>query len=270
MNEAEISLIIPACNEERRLEPTVREAAAYFRARSTSAEIVVVDDGSRDRTAQLTLELARELPELRLIRLPENRGKGYAVRSGVLNAAGRRVLFADADGSTPISDIERLEAALDNGASVAIGSRALRSPSVKVRARSYRRLIGRAFHALVSLLTVRGIRDTQCGFKLFPLDVAIELFSRIRMDGFSFDVELLMLAQQRGYRVAEIPVNWSHKPGSRVNMIADPLRMAVDLFVIRLRSGRGRYSTPHVALVPARSATTWGVTDRQTPSAQSF
>ena len=141
-----LSIVIPAYNEESRLAPTLREALAYFRARGRSVEVIVVDDGSRDRTSALVRELSADHEELRLIRLPKNRGKGYAVRSGVVNAVGQYVLFADADGSTPVAELERLEAALAAGNDVAIGSRALASGDVRVEARWYRRVIGRLFH----------------------------------------------------------------------------------------------------------------------------
>ena len=243
----EYSVVVPAYNEEARLAPTVCEAVAFFRERGIRAEIIDVDDGSRDRTSELVVALAAANPEIRLIRLAANRGKGHAVRSGVVNAVGDHVLFTDADGSTPIAEVLRLRAALDAGADVAIGSRALASTEVKVRTRLHRRVIGRSFHALVSLLTVRGIADTQCGFKLFRADVAHELFSRMRMDGFSFDVEVLMMAQRRGNVIREVPVNWTHCPGSRVSLVRDSLRMARDLFIIRAHAVRGRYETPHVA-----------------------
>jgi dolichyl-phosphate beta-glucosyltransferase len=242
-----LSVIIPAYNEQSRLEPTVREAVEYFRSPPRSVEIIVVDDGSRDGTSDLTRRLAAEFPEVRLIRLAANSGKGYAVRTGVVNAHGRLVLFMDADGATPIAEYERLEQAITNGAAIAIGSRAMRGHGVRVRARLYRRVIGRLFHGLVRTLTVRGIADTQCGFKLFRGDVAHELFSRMRMTGFSFDVEVLVMAQQRGHRIAETPVNWTHKPGSRVNLVRDSARMAYDLVLIRANVLRGNYDAPHVA-----------------------
>lgn len=243
----ELSVIIPAFNEEARLAPTVRETVAYFRARGRSMELIVVDDGSLDRTSELVHRLSAELPEVRLIRLAANRGKGYAVRTGVVNARGRFVLFADADGATPIAEIERLDGAMAGGADVAIGSRALRAAGVKIAAKSYRRVMGRLFHQLVRLLTVKGIQDTQCGFKLFRADVAHDLFSRMRMNGFSFDVEVLLMAERQGYRIAEVPVNWVHQPGSRVNLVLDSLRMARDVFIIRGRALRGDYNRPHLA-----------------------
>jgi dolichyl-phosphate beta-glucosyltransferase len=245
----EISVVIPAFNEEARLGQPLREIVRYFRERNRAAEILVVDDGSRDGTSGLVLRLARQYPEIRLIRLPANAGKGYAVRTGVVNASGRLVLFADADGATPIAEIEALEAAIDSGADIAIGSRAVRSESVQVRARLYRRVMGRAFHLLVRTLAVKGIADTQCGFKLFRGPVAQDLFSRMRMNGFSFDVEVLLMARRAGYRIAEVPVNWTHQPGSRVNLVLDSLRMARDVFRIRGNLLRGDYDQPRVAVV---------------------
>lgn len=244
----DLSLIIPAYNEAERIEPTVREAVTYFRTRGLAVELLVVDDGSRDDTSGLVYRLSRQFPEVALIRLAENRGKGCAVRTGVLNSRGRLVLFADADGSTPIAEVERLEAAITEGAAIAIGSRALRGGDVRITARFHRRLIGRAFHLLITALTIRGIHDTQCGFKLLRASVAQELFSRMRMNGFSFDVELLVLARRRNHRIAEVPVNWTHRPGSRIDLFRDSLRMAADLFIIRRRIASGQFENPRVAL----------------------
>jgi len=252
----DVSVIFPAFNEEGRLEPTLREAAAYFRAIGRPAELIVVDDGSRDRTSTLVRHLARELDTLRLIRLAANRGKGYAVRTGVLNACGRYVLFADSDGATPISELARLEAALTAGADIAIGSRVKQSAAVRVSARRYRRVIGRAFRALVRISTATDIQDTQCGFKLFKARAAEDLFSRMRIDGFAFDVEVLLMARRCGYSVAEVPVNWTHQPGSRVNLAVDSIRMLRDLMVIRSHALRGHYDQPQVAL--------WSETEEQT------
>lgn len=242
----EISIVIPAYNEERRLEPTLLEAVAYFRALRRTAEIIVVDDGSRDQTAAIATRLARQFPEIRLIRLAANRGKGHAVRTGMINSRGALALFADADGATPFSEFERLESAILEGTDIAIGSRALHAEGIQVKARPYRRLIGRLFHFLVRVLTVRGLHDTQCGFKLLTAPAAHNLFSRMRMDGFSFDVELLLMARRQGYRVTEVPVNWNHKPGSRVNLALDSLRMARDLFRIRALALQGTYDQPHL------------------------
>jgi dolichyl-phosphate beta-glucosyltransferase len=243
----DLSIVIPAFNEEARVGPTLRDYVGYCRAGGRHVEIIVVDDGSLDRTSAVVNALSSEFPEIRLIRLAENHGKGHAVRSGVVNAQGKLVLFADADGATPLPELERLERALEDGADVAIGSRALHSGSVTVNARLYRRIIGRIFHGMVEALTVPGVKDTQCGFKLFRGPAAHDLFSRMRIRGFSFDVEVLMMAQRRGYRIAEVPVNWTHQPGSKVNLITDSARMLRDLFIIRGRYMSGQYNSPHLA-----------------------
>jgi len=259
----ELSVVVPAYNEERRLGRTLAEIVGYLRSRRVAFELIVVDDGSRDGTSALTRELAGVHSELRLIRLPENCGKGYAVRTGVVNARGARVLFADADGATPVAELERLEGALAT-ADIAIGSRALAGSGVRVEARWYRRIIGRVFHALVSGLTVSGFRDTQCGFKLFDGAVAHDLFSAMRMGGFSFDVELLLMARRRGYRVAEVAVNWMHQPGSQVRLVRDSLRMGRDLFIIRSNALRGHYDRPRVAPLGAGRAV--NTADRPRPA----
>lgn len=253
MTQRSVTVVVPAYNEERRLESMIRSTLDYFSRTGRDFRIIVVDDGSTDGTSALVRRLEPTVPQLRLIRLAANRGKGYAVRTGILNADTALVLFADADGAAPIEELERLERALDAGADLAIGSRAVADAGVRVRARPLRRVIGRVFHAMVRLLTVRGYRDTQCGFKLFRGPVAQDLFSRLRMNGFSFDVELLMMAGRKGYRVAEVPVNWVHQPGSKVNLFTDSLRMAADLVAIRARALRGDYDEPHVALVGASS-----------------
>jgi dolichyl-phosphate beta-glucosyltransferase len=177
--------------------------------------------------------VARKDDRVRLISLPENKGKGFAVRSGVLQAAGELILFTDADGSTPIAELYRLEMSLENGTQIAIGSRESVAAGVTVDARLYRRLAGRIFHLFVRTVALTGVRDTQCGFKLLRADAARELFSRMRMDDYSFDIELLLRARRAGYRIAEVGVNWTHQPGSKTRMLRDGTRMTYDLFRIR-------------------------------------
>lgn len=249
-----LSIIVPAYNEAERLPATLHSIRAFLDETGRNAEVIVVDDGSTDATSAVVRGIASADERLVLIRLPQNRGKGYAVRTGVVNAAGERVLFADADGATPIEELARLETHLDAGAQVAIGSRGIKDESVTVHAKVVRRLAGRLFHQLVSHLTVRGFVDTQCGFKLFTAPVAQELFSRMRMDGFSFDVEVLLMAQRRGYRVDEVPVNWTHQPGSKINVVADGLRMAADLFRIRAYALRGLYDEAHISIADSAAA----------------
>jgi dolichyl-phosphate beta-glucosyltransferase len=243
----DLSIVIPAYNEGSRIGPTIREIVGYCSQRDRTFEIIVVDDGSLDDTSSVARLLSEEFPELKLIRLGGNRGKGYAVRTGVVNAVGKTVLFTDADGAAPISEIERLELALEGGADVAIGSRALPAAGVRVEARLYRHVIGRTFHLLVEWLANSGVKDTQCGFKLFRYSVAQDLFSRMRMNGYSFDVEVLVMARRRGYRVTEVPINWTHKPGSKVRLTVDSLQMALDLFRIRGHWLKGEYDTPHLS-----------------------
>ena len=245
--QPELSVIVPAYNEQARLEPTLAAYLRYFRRRGESFELIVVDDGSLDGTTELVERAAADAPELRLIRLAENRGKGYAVRSGVVNARGRLILFADADGATPPEEYQRLHSAVGHGADLAIGSRALRNDAVRVRTRIHRRLIGRVYHAFVRICGVHDIADTQCGFKLFRGPVAHALFSRMRTNGFSFDVEVLLMARLGGFRVTEVPINWVHQPGSRINLVSDSLRMAWELVRIRTRQQRGMYRAPHLA-----------------------
>lgn len=229
----DLAIVVPAFNEAGRIRPTLDAILQYGAGRGWRFEVLVVDDGSHDATSAVVQELARDHPPLRLIRNPVNHGKGYAVRSGVMSTDARRVLFTDADGATPIEEVERLWRALDAGAGMAIGSRALASTEVEVKARWYRRMMGRTFHMALKALVGVEFEDTQCGFKLFEGQVARALFGRSRIDGFAFDVELLMLAQHRGVPIAEVPVNWRHVPGSRINLLTDSLRMLRDVWRIR-------------------------------------
>src|SRR5512146_255402 len=250
----DLSIVIPAFNEGARLPATLRALKAFLDEDGRRVEVIVVDDGSRDDTSAQVRQFESIDSRIRLIRLPQNRGKGYAVRTGVVNAAGAMVLFADADGATPFAELARLEAELAAGARIAIASRGVRSRTTHVKARLYRRVLGRLFHAVVRLFAVRGIVDTQCGFKLFDAEAAHDLFSRMRMTGFSFDVEVLLMATRSGYRVAEVPVNWTHKPGSKVRVLRDGLVMARDVLRIRANALRGAYDEPHIAPGAAAAA----------------
>lgn len=230
-----ISIVIPAYNEARRLPPTLVDMIDFFDSRKVSYEIIVVDDGSRDGTEDVVKKFQRIRPTVRLIRLPQNHGKGHAVRTGVLNATGQRILFADADGSTPIGEFLRLDAALDTGFDCAIGSRAKKSDETVVKTRWYRLVLGRIFNGCVNLVLLPGIADTQCGFKLFTAQSARFLFERQRANRYSFDVEILYLARLAGIKVVEVPISWHNVPGSKVNLILDSARMLRDVFVFRWR-----------------------------------
>jgi dolichyl-phosphate beta-glucosyltransferase len=248
MPTVELSIVIPAFNEGTRLPATLSSLLAFLDEEGRRAEVIVVDDGSRDNTSAQVRYFESRDPRVRLIRLPQNRGKGYAVRTGIVNSAGSLVLFADADGATPFGELARLESQLQAGARVAIGSRGVRDHATRVQARLYRRVLGRLFHAVVRIFAVHGIADTQCGFKLFDAEAAHDLFSRMRMSGFSFDVEVLLMAIRSGYRVAEVPVNWTHQPGSKVRILRDGLLMARDVLRIRANALAGVYDEPHIAL----------------------
>ena len=209
-------------------------------------EILVVDDGSTDATASVVETLASSAQEIQLLRAPLRRGKGAAVRRGMQAAVGRLQLFADADGATPIQELARLEQAVANGADVAIGSRALASqlPGYANQARWYRTILSTLFKSVVQQSSLRGITDTQCGFKLFRQAVAADLFGVSSINGYGFDLELLYVAQQRGYRIAEIPVNWSHQPNSKFHVFRDGLAMLRELALIRRNGTKGYYASP--------------------------
>jgi len=228
-DEILLSIVIPAYNEQARLPRTVLETIHWCCTQKLAFELIIADDGSRDDT--LTIARLFEESDGRIRALAcTHMGKGAAVRMGMLNAKGRFVLFMDADGATPLSEIPKLLAALERGYDVAIGSRVMQHPGdVDVRAKFHRRLIGRTFAFLVNLLALEGIADTQCGFKMFRRDAAVAIFSRQKTAGFAFDVEILFLARRLALSIMEIPVNWVAQPGSKVNLVADSMRMLLDI-----------------------------------------
>jgi dolichyl-phosphate beta-glucosyltransferase len=237
-------VVISAYNEHRRLGPTLVRILAYLRERGDPFEIIVVDDGSQDDTAAIA---ARELQPLgehgRVLRRERNRGKGTAIRRGMLAARGERVLFCDADLSTPIEEIEKLERALAGGARVAIGSRALDRTLIERPQPWLRARVGRLFNVVVRLVAVPGVHDTQCGFKLFAGDAVRPIFSRQRVDGFGFDVELVAIARLLGLGVAEVPVRWINDPESKVSLLQGA-RAFLDPLRVRLGLVRGVYCEP--------------------------
>ncbi|MEM7288265.1 MAG: glycosyltransferase [Actinomycetota bacterium] len=247
----DVSVVFPTYNEAERFPGTLLDTVSYLRERGTSFEIVVADDGSTDTTIDVVRKMASIAPEVRLVASPRNFGKGYAVRTGVANARGRRVLFADADGSTPIEEIERLEAALDAGADVAIGSRSVESDEVDRTRLAHRAFASRVFNWLVSTLLLPGLEDTQCGFKMFERDAASAIFGRQRLDGFSFDVEILFIARRLGLETAEVAINWADTPGSKVRIVRDSARMVRDTGLIMARDLTGRYRYAPGTMTPA-------------------
>lgn len=229
-----LSVVVPAFNEERRLPPTLIDIIDFFDRRSISYEVIVIDDGSTDSTAEVVRKFERVRSQVRLIQLPKNYGKGHAVRLGVLNSRGNRILFADADGATPIQEFDRLESAVSAGADIAIGSRALTSTDTKVATSIHRRVLGRVFNKCVNLILLPTIADTQCGFKMFTRKTAMFLFRKQRADRFSFDVELLYMAHKANLNIKEVPINWTNVPGSKVNLVRDSLAMFRDVFRFRV------------------------------------
>ncbi len=238
-----LSVVIPAYNEALRLPTYLTSIVAYLRKRGERFEVVVADDGSTDDTVEVVNRMAQTMPEIRTVANPRNFGKGFAVRTGIANSYGKRVLFVDADGATPISEIERLEHAMRDGASIVIGSRAVSGPGIVRSTQSHRKVIGRIFNGIVSTLLLPGLKDTQCGFKLFTRDAAGATFGRQNLDGFSFDVELLFIGRRMRYRLDEVAVSWSDVSGSKVNLVRDAARMLVDIFRIVGRDIAGGYET---------------------------
>jgi len=241
--EFEISVVVPAYNEEKRLDSTLPHLWRSMKRRFNKFEIIVVDDGSTDGTGELVSRFSNEHQEVRLISYENNRGKGYAVRAGILASKGRYVLFSDADLSTPVREIRKLLKSMSDGYDIAIGSRANQEARIIKYQPFYRVLMGKTFNKLVQFLTVRGIKDTQCGFKCFRRNAAREIFSCCRIDGFSFDVEALFVARHKGFKIAEIGVLWRNNPQSKVNPVFDSMQMLRDLFIIRFFGVTGNYGT---------------------------
>lgn len=227
-----LSIVIPAYNEENRIGSTLRQILDYLNGRPYEAEVLVVIDGSQDRTIDVVREFADNAPNLVVVNNGSNRGKGFAVRQGMLESRGQFLLFSDADLSTPIAEVERLLAHLQRGYDVAIASRALPDADIRVRQPWWRQLMGKIFNGFVQVLILPGIHDSQCGFKCFPREVAQQVFPRQRIDRFGFDVEVLWIARKLGYRIAEVPVTWTNDPLSKVHPIRDSFWMLVDLFRI--------------------------------------
>jgi glycosyltransferase involved in cell wall biosynthesis len=237
-----LSVVIPVYNEIARVPATLRQVVDYLQSRPERSEVLVVDDGSTDATAAVVENYCRQNRAVRLIRLAENRGKGFAVRTGVMNAQGELILFTDADLSAPIAEAARLLAALQNGYDVAIGSRGLKPEWIEVHQSRFRESSGKLFNFCLRAVTGLPFRDTQCGFKAFRREAARRIFPLQTIAGFGFDAELLYIAGKLGCKTLETPVHWAHSEGTKVRMIRDGLRMGADLFTIRWNDLRGRYS----------------------------
>ena len=234
-----LSIVIAAYNEELRIGESLVRIDKYLKARNGDAEIIVVDDGSTDHTTQVVAEYKSEIKNLKIIRYPVNRGKGYALRQGVLQAEGELILLTDADLSTPIDELTRLEACIANDKyDIVIGSRALESSEIIKKQPWWRQGMGKIFNRIVRFVVLDGFSDTQCGFKLFTRETAKNLFEHARVDRFAYDVEILFLARKQSCRVLEMPVKWINSPGSKVNPVSDSLQMLFDLCKIRFAAAR--------------------------------
>jgi dolichyl-phosphate beta-glucosyltransferase len=231
--------VVPAYNEEARLPNSLAAIHAYYAAQSYDYDVIVVSDGSTDRTGEIVRDFAALHPEFRLMEYRPNRGKGYAVRTGIEAATGDVILFCDADLATPQEETEKLLAHIREGADVAIGSRPLRESSLEKHQPFHREMFGRLSNLLIQLLAVRGIKDTQCGFKMFKRKAAHDIFARCTLDEFGFDFESLVIAKDLGYRIDEVPIRWLDQPGSKVVLMRDGPRALRDLVKIRI-AGRKR------------------------------
>ena len=236
-----ISIVIPAYNEAERLGPTLDRVVSFAETSGWSAEIIVVDDGSTDGTADLVRSYARKRGTIRLVQNPGNHGKGYSVRNGVLNAGGEFILFTDADMSSPIEEAPKLLEVLAEGADIAIGSRWARSELQTRRQSLTRQFLGRVFNLLLRMILRLDFKDTQCGFKAFRREAARAVFPRQSIEGWGFDPEILFLAHRAGFRIVEVPVRWGHDTRTRINPLLDGARMVSDMLLIRWNSISGKY-----------------------------
>jgi dolichyl-phosphate beta-glucosyltransferase len=246
----DLSIVIPSFNEELRLPLTLANISAYIRASKPETEVIVVDDGSTDRTTDVANSFRGEIQRLRVIANDRNRGKGYSVRHGMLEARGRVVLFTDADLSAPIDEADKLLAALADH-DVAIGSRALDRSLIAVHQSVFREYAGMIFNFIVRAILRLPFVDTQCGFKAFRRDRCRVIFQQQRIERFGFDPELLYLARHHGLSAVEIPVRWAHSPATKVSMWRDSIQMFLDVFIIRWNGLTGRYPRSESSMASA-------------------
>ncbi len=235
-----LTLVIPVYKEHKRLDQSARQVAAFMsaeRAKNIDVDVIFVDDGSPGDSAAIMKATIMDLddPNVKLVRYKRNQGKGFAVKTGVLAAQGDLILMSDADLSSPLEDWRTLNEAVDAGADIACGSRAVHGAHIGKAPPLYRRMLSRIFNLMVRLSGVHGIRDTQCGFKLFRNAPAKEIFSRLRIKRFAFDVEMIAMAQDLGYKVVEVPVNWNYSDHSTVRVFSSGGRMLFDLFMLAVR-----------------------------------
>ncbi len=243
MSQPFLSVVVPAYNEFLRIGKSLEKIRGYLESKDFASELIVVDDGSTDRTPELLREIAASFPAMRVLRNEPNRGKGFSVRRGVLDARGELILFTDADLSAPIEDVDKLLAAIQSSqADAAVGSRALERTLVGTHQPWFREYAGRAFNLLVRLFTGLSIRDTQCGLKLFRRVSTRRAFELQRGTGFGFDPEVLFLIERLGGKVVEVAVRWNDNPATKVRLLRDSAAMALDLVRLRWRAWTGQYS----------------------------
>lgn len=235
-----LSVVVPAYNEAARLPATLVRLREYLDGSAEPYEVIVVDDGSGDGTAEVAEASAQAWPQLCLIRLQHNQGKGAAVRAGMLAAAGELRLFSDADLSAPIEELPKLRERIGPTCQVVIGSRALEGSLIEAHQPGRREMMGRTYNRLLQLVALRGLHDTQCGFKLFTAEAAQQCFGPLRTLRFGFDAEVLLRARRLGFGVAEVPVRWGHREDSRVKALRDSLRTLYELVVLRFKVRRRR------------------------------
>lgn len=243
------SIVVPAYNESARLGTSLEKIIAYVQKSGWQAEILVVNDGSRDDTAEIGRAFERQFGMVRLIENPGNRGKGYSVRNGMLQASGERLLFTDADLSSPIEEAEKLFAALDDGAEVALGSRWLQRELQTERQPLHRQLLGRLFNLVLRIVLGLKYKDTQCGFKAFTRRAADVIFPRQQIERWGFDPEILYLARKFHLKTVEVPVGWAHDDRSKINPVVDGVKMFWELLRVRGHDLAGRYDKPTFAAV---------------------
>jgi dolichyl-phosphate beta-glucosyltransferase len=236
----DLSIVIPAYNEENRIGKTIEAIEAYFRGRNITREVIVVDDGSTDDTSGVVGKLSGSINDLVAVRYTPNQGKGFAVKTGIERSRGRYILFTDADNSTPIEEFEKFRPFMNNNA-VIIGSRYVSGSSVRIRQPWYRIWLGRLGNFLIQMLLFEGIRDTQCGFKALPRDAARDIFSRMKVRRFGFDMEMLAIATLLSYPIREVPVSWFNSEDSRLRPFKDAFRTFFELVYIKLNLMSGRY-----------------------------
>lgn len=241
------SIVLPAYNESERIASTLEKILAHAAQQRWNVEVIVVNDGSSDTTADIVRAYSAKNPQLRLLENPGNRGKGYSVRNGMLHARGEVLLFSDADLSSPIAEAGKLFEAIREGTDVAIGSRWLKAELQIHRQPLHRQLFGRIFNLALRVVLGLKFKDTQCGFKAFTRTAAQTIFSRQQIERWGFDPELLYLARKFGFVVREVPVAWSHREGTRINPVRDGVRMLGEMLEIRWNEARGKYAGARAA-----------------------